>query len=348
MEIEDNKSTDFDSAKDNTDSNGDSLPPFVVHGTVRQADGTPSPRLTVRAFNRKLRTEDLLGKGRTDQTGNYRITYTSRRFAASGETDSADLIVRAYAPTSKQTAGPIPLAESPTIFNAPADATVNLVIGNQDYRGPAEFNRILAAIRPLLQKVPITDLTEDDTHHDISFLSGETGFDAQRLTVFVKAHRFEQQTKVPGDAFYGMLRKGLPDALPSLLKASPDSQVHALVQAVADNLIAGKSAEEISGLVVALRGSAVAVALDGVAAPTSQAHSLSDLLSVATPDAQVHSALLNAYVQNQGTVQDFWKNLGQDPLFKDPALVGRLQLMLQLGALTANAVPVVQTLPGPT
>jgi hypothetical protein len=155
----------------------DGEPQFVVHGTVRHPDGSPAPKLVVRAFNRNLRSEDLLGQSWTGENGAYRIEYSARAFAASGETDSADLIVRAYSPNPTTAAVPAPLAESPTLFNAPADSTIDLVIGNSDLRGPAEFDLILRAIRPHLQGVAITDLTEDDTHHDLSFLAGETGYD---------------------------------------------------------------------------------------------------------------------------------------------------------------------------
>jgi hypothetical protein len=296
----------------------------------------------VRAFNRDLRSEDPLGHSWTDQAGAYRIDYSTDAFARSGEKDSADLIVRAYGSDPATSAASAPLAESPTLFNAPADATIDLVLGNQDFRGPAEFDQILRAIQPLLQGVPVVELTEDESHHDLTFLAGETGFDTQRLGTLVKAHRFASQTQVPPDAFYGMIREGLLETLPALLKSSPDAQIHALTQAVADNLIAARSPEAIGALVATLRGTVAGQALNQPA--PGQSHSLGELLSLATPSAQTQSALLNAYVQHHGPVQDFWKNLGQDPQFKDPALVGRIQLTLQLGALTANQVPVVKAL----
>jgi Tc toxin complex TcA C-terminal TcB-binding domain/Neuraminidase-like domain/Salmonella virulence plasmid 28.1kDa A protein len=315
---------------------------FVVHGHVRHADGTPGARLMVRAFNRDLRSEDPLGQNWTDEAGAYRIDYSPDAFARAGENDSADLIVRVYGADPARSSISAPLAESPTLFNAPADATIDLVLGNEDYRGPAEFDQILRAIQPLLQGVAIAELTEDESHHDLSFLAGETGFDTQRLGTLVKAYRFASQTAASADAFYGMIREGLPETLPALLRTSPDAQIHALTQAVADTLIAAQSPESISALVATLRGTVVAQAINRPA--PGQSHSLGELLTLATPSAETQAALLNAYVEHQGPIQDFWKSLGQDPQFQDPVLVARLQLTLQLGALTANQVPVVKAL----
>src|SRR5216683_5052299 len=83
-----------------------------------------------------------------------------------------------------------------------------------------------------------------------------------------------------------------------------------------DLLIAARSPEAIGALVATLRGTVAGQALNQPA--PGQSHSLGELLSLATPSAQTQSALLNAYVQHNGPVQDFWKNLGQDPQFKDP------------------------------
>jgi hypothetical protein len=48
----------------------------VVHGTVVDADGNPLPRLTVRAFDRELRHEQLLGETHTETQGKYLINYS--------------------------------------------------------------------------------------------------------------------------------------------------------------------------------------------------------------------------------------------------------------------------------
>ena len=49
----------------------------VVKGRITQPDGIPLAELTVRAFDRDLRQESLLGEATTDQDGHYAITYTA-------------------------------------------------------------------------------------------------------------------------------------------------------------------------------------------------------------------------------------------------------------------------------
>src|SRR5262245_9985882 len=94
---------------------------FIVRGQVRYADGWALPDILVQAFDRDLRDEQGLGDQRTDAGGNYQISYQATQFARA-EKASADLIVRAV------NANGTVIARSPILFNAPAVATVDLVV----------------------------------------------------------------------------------------------------------------------------------------------------------------------------------------------------------------------------
>src|SRR5262245_59866438 len=99
----------------------DGPPPsrFVVHGEVRYADGQPAACLTVRAFDKDLRHEELLGEALTDAEGNYEIGYSPVQFqrAEKGKADLRVAVCNSDGGEQKT---------SDIHFNAAADATIDL------------------------------------------------------------------------------------------------------------------------------------------------------------------------------------------------------------------------------
>jgi hypothetical protein len=53
----------------------------VVQGIVTDANNRVLSGLVVRAFDRDLRSESLLGESKTDAKGAYRIEYSAQQFA---------------------------------------------------------------------------------------------------------------------------------------------------------------------------------------------------------------------------------------------------------------------------
>ncbi len=75
----------------------DSAKSFVVKGLVVYADGKALADGLVRAFDKDLRSEELLGETTTDEEGRYAIHYNEEQFSRA-ELGSADLKVRTYNP----------------------------------------------------------------------------------------------------------------------------------------------------------------------------------------------------------------------------------------------------------
>jgi peptidoglycan hydrolase-like protein with peptidoglycan-binding domain len=120
---------------------------FVVSGTVHHQDGTALSGMTVRAFDKDMRSEQLLGEAKTDPTpstaasGLYQIMYTADKFSRA-EKKSADLVVRVFSPEGGQ------LVESAVLFNAPATATVNLVVAPVPVVSLSEYEQLVADLTP--------------------------------------------------------------------------------------------------------------------------------------------------------------------------------------------------------
>jgi Tc toxin complex TcA C-terminal TcB-binding domain/Neuraminidase-like domain len=221
--------------------------PFAVRGRVRETDGTAPATTTVRAFDKDLRSEEILGEARTDEDGDYVITYGPERFRRA-EKLRADLVVRAYDPGGRVT------AESGVVFNAPENAAVHLVLGVGSIAGPSEYEQLVAGLEPALDGVALQDLTEDD----IAFLAGEAGADPERIRALRAAHRSRIESEVAAAVFYGFEREGVGADLSIALGAPEAAWRTALEKALDDNVIpAGlrPQLEIIIGRLRALRAS---------------------------------------------------------------------------------------------
>lgn len=308
---------------------------FVVKGQIRGADGNPLTSVFVRTFDRDLRQEQALGSRKTtSQDGHYAITYTRAQFCRA-EKGNADLIVRVYR------AGDLVIAESPIIFNAKPVEIVNLQVAGEAVPPLSEYENLIAALSPLLEEVPLADLTEAD----ITFLSGDTGIAPQRIRYLVQTARLTLSTELPAEILYGLARQNLPLTLPELLTQSPITLRQALETALRENLIPVHLQSELDNTLQRLQELAIAHSLEDH--PDLNRVSLGKLLNtslIPIPDEQ-RQAFARAYLQHQGSISDFWKELSQKPEFQQQeSLINDLQFTVQLGNLTQNYLPLVRAL----
>ncbi len=206
--------------------------PFIVQGHIRLADESPVIGTTVRAFDKDLRCEQLLGQKQTDNQGFYRITYFAQQFRKR-EKDSADLIVKAF------TANNSLLATSPVLFNAPPVAEIDLTIPADIQQPLTLFEKIERALEPLRENLPVEQLQEDEHDQDVSFLAGETGIEKNDIARFVMAHKLAQQAIQPefwfvllGGSFYQFTEdQNLEQQLAAILDSLPSLDAAAVHKA---------------------------------------------------------------------------------------------------------------------
>lgn len=172
---------------------------YTVKGTLRFFDGFPAGGIIVSAFDRDLRSEQVLGQSQTNRQGNYQIQYSESQFGRA-EQRNADLVVKALAMDGSL------LAASPILFNAPLTAEVNLTIPLEAAQLPTLFDRIQYMLKPLLSDLPVEELEEDEKHQDISFLFGETGFKKKDLARFALGHKLSQRERnLPPEFWFALL-----------------------------------------------------------------------------------------------------------------------------------------------
>ena len=223
----------------------DSAKSFVVKGLVVYANGKPLTDGLVRAFDKDLRSEEFLWETTTDDEGRYAIHYNAEQFSRA-DLGSADLIVRTYNPDG------LKLANSQIVFNARPEETIDLVVGGEVYRGPSEYDQLVKQLTPLLQGLTFAELTEDEEHQDVTFLSGETGENTFHITFLITAHRLAERTDIAPEIFYGLLRNDLPPNLSALLVQDPGLVRRSIEMAAADNK--GITKHEFTSIILRVRG----------------------------------------------------------------------------------------------
>ena len=212
----------------------------IVRGAVRQTDGFPLPDVIVRAFDRDIRTETLLGQAIADTQGFYEIAYTTGQLRRP-EKARADLIIRAFEPKGKGDE----IAVSGIIFNVSPQQTVDLEVDLEKFRGPSEYERYLAELQPLVESVPIHELTKEDLY----FLGGKTGISPEQLSYLRLDAQLSFQRMLLPAVTYGLFRQGLPTDLGRLLMEKPLRLQEALKASLAQNIVPASIAPQIDQVI---------------------------------------------------------------------------------------------------
>ena len=301
-----------------------------VQGNLLQPDGIPVEGAAIKAFDKDLRREKLLGETKTDKNGKYVIHYTIDQLCHLDKS-STDLIVRAYNQKGKE------IATSPLILNAPPEKVVDLVVGNEVYRGPSEYIKIRTQVEPLLQDTNVTELTEED----VTYLAGKTGLDPIHIAYFAQSALLAQKTDIPAEVFYGLFRLNLPTNLPTLLAQDRKVLRRALETATSQNIISPKLQESIDEILKQFQGQIIENAFKKPEIPFQS--SFSEFLGVANLSKEKQEKFLQKYVQHEGHNKDFWQNLRNDPEFGSET-VETIQSTLQLATLTQDHLPLVKAL----
>jgi Tc toxin complex TcA C-terminal TcB-binding domain/Neuraminidase-like domain/Salmonella virulence plasmid 28.1kDa A protein len=318
---------------------------YEVTGFVRLADGSPAPATSVSAFDRDLRSEELLGQSQTDRTGAYRIGYSDAQFRKL-ESGSADLVVKALAANGSV------LAASAVLFNAPPQAVIDLTIPAQLRVPPTLFESIAAALPPLLGGVKVEELEENQQFQDLSFLAGETGFAKRDLARFVLARLLALQALqaefwfavLGGSLFEYAEGQSLDAQLATFLGTVPALDAATIRKALnrgfdqkdIPDALRGRVEEWIAAFLKFAAHQAVAA----TATPTFTQQALVQA-GIADPAKQETFALL--FNQHQGMTPELVTALQQNPAFT-PAEIANLSASFQLADVTGSDFSVIKVI----
>ncbi|MBD2114975.1 MULTISPECIES: neuraminidase-like domain-containing protein [Cyanophyceae] len=277
----------------------------VVKGKVYLADGSPVVGVIVRAFDRDLRRFESLGETTTDQVGYYEITYTRAQFIQS-EKQNADLMITAIEPTPSGIV-PLerPLANSPTLIDASADAVIDLVISSDVIPVPSEYERFIRTIEPLLAGTSLVDLREDEEDNpiegkfqDINFLARETKINSEYIAFLVIAARLARSVDLYPEAFYGLFRQNLPTDLPALLAQGIKAHRQALQVSLQSNIIPAQFGNELENILGRLQALEVQQPTFLIQ-PELLYSNLTDLENLKSEQSSFVVSKLNQHLQNE-------------------------------------------------
>lgn len=300
---------------------------YSVKGTVLLADGSPLDNVVIRAFDIDFRSEQLLGETRP-RGGQYEITYRQQDFARA-EKLSADLMVRAYSGRSRKA-----VIESPTYFNVPREAIIDLVADTDRVPVASEYERLMSILAPLVGEVSPADFGDDD----IKFLAGETRFSPRFLAFLAIGHRHGRDSRVPAPVFYGMYRQGLPTNLAALLLNPSRLHRQALERALEGRIIPASLEDKLDQILQAIDTLRTDYLLTH---DTDHDLPLPGLIDVSGIPTRSKKKFLNRYYQHEGDAKAFWQKLVEERALPVKQIED-LRFTLQLALITDNNVPLVK------
>ena len=301
---------------------------YSIKGIIYDQFNSPLNNVKVKAFDKDLRTEQLLGEASTDKNGTYLIKYTSAKFKRA-EIKSADVFIRVFENIGRSRKE---LGASEVYFNVPREFELNFKVDGTANQGPPEYNALVAVINPLVgQSIKIHQLKENDKHQDISFLVGETGAAKEKLELLILAHQFATTTKLEPDLFYGLLRMNFPTKLNDLLLSARASLENGLKEAINQNIISKKWKEELEKYLNMLDQLAVNQVL-----PDEGHTDFKQLISKVITKPELQKTFVETYFENESKPDKFWEKLTNKRGFKDGKTINKIKYLFQLNLITDN------------
>jgi len=335
---------------------------FVVRGTVKTADGNPINGALVRAFDRDLRKDQLVGKARTTNRGEYVIRFGPAKFAL-GDIPSPSapkLIVRAFFRDQQ-------IGDDVSRPNSSREEVV-------DFRIPAppvsEWEKLSTGVIPLLEGqgkndrfLPPWEVNDDD----LGFIAEETRLEREQIRLWALAfaagrnlatvtpptpepsraarsghHLFASSEQSLFAIFYGWFRLGLPNESATLWTTPTEKLLATLNTAIVQNIVPASLGADQAGLRKWIGQNQADRALEAPVPGTTTR--LSDLLATLPTSLNVDQqrAIATAIAELRPEDPGLVKRISDLPDFDGEAIpVARA---LRLGALTAGHLPLAHAL----
>ncbi len=321
-----------------------------IRGTVTGRKGDPLRGARVVVWWQHIRERMELAAGETSERGTYHLRFGIPKNAP----EPLLLVVEAL---SEYLDAPLlsPLTQ------AQPSLEIDLRFEPADQ---SEWATLVRSIAPLLDGLKLSELVENSTHQDISFLASELGKSAEVVMRVAVAARLDAAFNIPAPAFYAFLRQQVPAALPSpLLDASQNFtliaplvqsiasmifglsaqlQTQTLTGAVALDLIGPQFTAQIPQLVGELQAQQTTDLLNQPYLVGNT--TLAQLLDVAALTPAKQQTFAQALATNTQSMRNFWRTLGNGQQGFTAAEASAIERTLSIGAFVKNYVPLVQNL----
>jgi hypothetical protein len=300
-----------------------------IEGRIAFDRGMPAESLTLRLYR--------LGFGgaatRLAETTTFDHGVYSLPYEADGR--SASLEVRAVDASGRE------VALSKIIRNPGEREALNLVAPGETRPLAAEFKRLSGDLQRQLEDLrSLRTAREDAERQDLTLLHESTGWDARLIATAAMAVRLSarDETGLPQEALYGLLRLGLPSDKLQLARVSGEAFTQALDKARSSGIIqfgdddAQRLKDDFEAFSVKTR-----LAL---AAPGSKA-TYGQFLDKADLDATAQKKFAKVFLNHRGDSASLWQKAADEGLGE---VVPKLKKQGKLAFLTTNNLELTQKL----
>lgn len=206
---------------------------YVVTGTVKQGE-EPLAGATVRAFDRDLAGEELLGETTTNENGWYRITF-SEVDSREAERSSADLLMRVYNEVDEQ------VAKSDIHYNVGPRSTIDLSISAEEATAPSEYERLRSELKVLLSGQSVRDLSDEQ----LEFLTRELDlpnreeYPPREETLYLLQTAMDLAARTPFEVqtLYALVREDGDLDRSQLTESEPSELAERVTEAVEEHIV---------------------------------------------------------------------------------------------------------------
>ncbi len=305
---------------------------FAVRGRLLYADGQPVSGVKVEVFDIHLDKDISIGKGNTNEKGEYEILYSTEDLFRVDE-DKPDIIIRAYDEKNQI------IASSPVIIEPARDQVVELIYNNEPFRGFSEFKQHKMKLKSILNDKSIEEIKADR----FFLLSKKLGINPRHLTYLIQSLKLKNKSKIPAKLFYGLFRQNLPTDIGVLITQDSKTLQKCLINSMRQNIINIKPREFIESNLKKLYN----LKLNLIKEKLDQDKGVfSSLLNTLGISAENRKMILDRYFTHKGPAKEFWNNMKEEKVLGEETVkvIENLQFTLQLGVLTLNNIPLVQEL----
>jgi len=302
---------------------------ITIEGNILLEDGRHAKGLPLR-FYRILfgGKKERVAQTKTDTQGKFRIIL--RR-----DGRAIVLEVRAVDPGNEE----IVLSKPIKGLEKQEKVVINLVAPSSVSPTESEYRRLMEDLRPLVGNLKeLAEAREDEKHHDLSFLSRSTGWDARLIALASLAERMRSTFKkeLPAEGFYALFRAGLPQEKDQLVLLSPEI-VERTLRKMRDAGIIGLNDEEITNFKRGFTPLAEKIRFE-VQIPGFRS-TYGEFLGIAGLDEEAKKKFLSLFLESAEDDEVLWQKAREAGLEEET--IQRLRLQGKLALLTGNSASLV-------
>jgi len=315
-----------------------------VFGQVKRSDEEPGSGLTVKVYDRNLRSEQHLGTATTDQEGHYKIAYSPDAFRRA-EKEDADLRLKVFNDSGRELGADLPDFEQGTVFNAKPVQEVNVEVTDPHVESSL-YEHLRLAVGPLLEDVSLQDLTDDD----IRFLHHELGRRLEHIGYVADDARLRTESNVPEGVFFGMAMQdvGIVESgaeerprldLPTVLNREVDDIIGTIKTAITEDLIPHEVEERIPAVRKELNRLKQSAPSES---RKKRADRVREVARIAGVNEEAQQELSRRLADGQVSSETWSRLVEQDILTEDN--VQEVQTTLSVNALVGDYTPMTEVL----